>query len=395
MSAFFSSTETALFSLDEMKIKRLKYKNARKKIRLLLQNTSILLITILTGNTLVNTAATSLLERELGIGEILYSTIVVTAIILFLGEITPKTIAIMRVEAISSINSHFIYPVYFIFKPISSLINGFTDLITHFLKKIHKKKATDMSRDNLLALSSIVSREKIFNKEEKKLIESVINFTSRKVWNIMTPRTKVFSVEKNLLLKEVIKLEKKNKASKIPVYDQTDDNLVGVIYLRELFPYIYNPEKATEKKAADIMKPMYFVPETKNLPEMLEDFKRKKIQIAAVVDEYGSALGIVTIADVLGEIVGELMDESFVLEKKIIKLGKERYIVSGDISLDDFNDYFGSSLSSKEYETLAGYFIEKTRDIPQKGYSKEIEDYIITVKETTGKNIEQFIIEKK
>ena len=350
-SAFFSSSETALFSLDEMKLKNIRLKKDRRRIKILLENTSILLITILAGNTAVNAAAAALLERQLSIGNIIYSTIAVTLIILFIGDISPKTIAIIREERTAAFNSKLLYPLYILFKPVSSLINIMTENFVNYLKKVHQKDSREPGKERLTAILSIVSREDIFNKDEKVLIENIVHFTEREVWNIMTPRTKVFSVEKNALLKDVIRQAKRMKMSKIPVYDRTDDNLVGMIDMKEIFHYFLYPEKIEEKKAEDIMEGIYFVPETKKLSDMLDDFRKKKIRIAAVIDEYGSSLGIVTIADVLGEIVGELMDESFTVDKKIIRLSKDRYLVSGELSLADFNDYFQTDLKSMDSHT--------------------------------------------
>ncbi len=394
-SAFFSSSETALFSLDEMKLKNIRLKKDRRRIKILLENTSILLITILAGNTAVNAAAAALLERQLSIGNIIYSTIAVTLIILFIGDISPKTIAIIREERTAAFNSKLLYPLYILFKPVSSLINIMTENFVNYLKKVHQKDSREPGKERLTAILSIVSREDIFNKDEKVLIENIVHFTEREVWNIMTPRTKVFSVEKNALLKDVIRQAKRMKMSKIPVYDRTDDNLVGMIYMKEIFHYFLYPEKIEEKKAEDIMEGIYFVPETKKLSDMLDDFRKKKIRIAAVIDEYGSSLGIVTIADVLGEIVGELMDESFTVDKKIIRLSKDRYLVSGELSLADFNDYFQTDLKSMDYETLAGYIIETAGDIPGTGYSMETDGYVISVREKSEKTLELLMVEKK
>ncbi len=395
LSAFFASSETSLFTLDEMKLKRMPHKKDIRRIKILLQNTSLLMITLLAVNTIVNTAVAALLEKQLGFENIIYSTLAVTLIILFFGEITPKTIAVMRGESLARFNSRLLYPVFIFISPVSRFIAGFTDTLMDFLKKIHKKEAGELDKERLSAILSIVSREDIFDKDEKRLIENIIHFTEREVWNIMTPRTKVFSVDKNTPIKEVIRLAKRMKVSKIPVYEKTDDNLTGVIYLKDIFQYVLNPEKAEGKKAADIMGAMYFVPETKRLSEMLDDFKKKKIRVAAVVDEYGSAMGIVTIADVLGEIVGELMDESFTVDKKIIRLSKDRYLVSGELGLDDFNTYFETELKSRDYETLAGFFIESAGDIPDVNFSLDIENYAISVREKSDKQIELFVVERK
>lgn len=393
-SAFFSSSETALFAMDDMRIRKLADKNSRKRIRTMLKNSSILLVTILLGNTVVNVAVSSLLESQLGIENALLSTAIVTVFLLFFGEITPKTVAIYRVETTSVFNSKILYPFYFIMKPVSRMVEGFSGAVLRLFKIFHKKEAEDKGLEHLSALQSIVSREQIFDEEEKKLIERVLNFAGREVWNIMTPRTKTLCVGKDHPLRDVIKLLKKNKYSKIPVYEGTDDNLVGVIFLSDVFPFVHHPDKLGEKTAGDVMKPMYFVPETKRLSEMLEDFKLKKIVIAAVIDEYGSALGIVTIADVLGEVVGELMDESFTLEKKLCRISKDRYQVAGDISLDDFNAYFGTDLESSEFETLAGYVIEQAGDIPDNNYVLDIGKYKLGILEKSEKHLEKLYVEK-
>jgi putative hemolysin len=393
--AFFASSQTSLFALDEMRLRKFKNRNTKKRLRILLKSPSLLLVTILLGSTLANVAAASLMEKKLELDNPLYTTLIVTGIILFFGEITPKTIAILRSEPVAAFDARLLLPFFQILKPLTGLINKMAESVLKLLTKLQKKDTSDFDKDQLSAIQSIVSREQIFDEDEKKLIESVLNFAGREVWNIMTPRTKTISVEKNTAIKETVKVFKKHKVSKMPVYDETDDNIAGVIYLRDIFQYVHNPEKGSEKKAGDFMEAMYFVPETKKLSEMLEDFRNKKIRIAAVVDEYGSSLGIVTIADVLGEIVGEIMDESFKLDKKIVRVTKDRFLVSGDISLDDFNTYFEANISSDEYETLAGYIIEKAGDIPDSGYCIEIENYNVIIQDRTEKQIEQFMIERK
>jgi putative hemolysin len=315
-------------------------------------------------------------------------------ILLAVCELTPKTLAILRSEQTAVFNSRLMYPFFVVASPVTKIIDWFTNGFLFLVNRLHKKEAPGLDKNQLSALISIVSREGIFEKEEKKLIESVLNFAGRELWNIMTPRTKVVSIEKEAPVKEVVRIFKKAKYSKIPVYENTDDNIAGVIYLRDIFHYAHNPEKTSEKKAKDLMEPMYFVPETKRLSEMLEDFRKKKLRIAAVVDEYGSSHGIVTIADVLGEIVGEIIDESFTLENKITGISKDRFLVRGDISLYDFNEYFQSQLASKNYETLAGYVIENAEDIPEVGYSIKIGELKIEIKQRSDKHIEQFIVEK-
>ncbi len=394
LSAFFSSSETALFAMDEIRLKKMKSKNARSRIKFLLKRTSLLLITVLLGNTAANTAVSSLLSERLGISHALLSIVIVTAILLFFSEISPKTIAILRIEPVSRFNSRLLMPVFKLVKPLSVLIDSLVSRIINLISHI-KKDENEIDSGHISALMNIVSREGIFEKDEKELIESVLNFAGREVWNIMTPRTKVISIEKDKPVKDLIRLFKRTRLTKIPVYSGTDDNITGVVNLRAIFQFVHNPEKDKGMKVSDIQEQIYFVPETKKLSEMLEDFLKKKLGIAAVVDEYGSSLGIVTIADVLGEIVGEIMDESFKMERKIIRTGKKRFLVSGDISLDDFNGFFECGLSSSDYETLAGYMIELAGDIPESGYTFDTEKYRIIIKDRSEMHIEWFTVIEK
>lgn len=396
MSAFFSSSETSLFALDEMKIKNLGSREDRKRIRGLLKNTSILLITILFGNTLVNMLVSSLIEQNIHIDNPLITTLIVTATLLVFGEIGPKTLALMHVEPVALFNSRILYYLNFVFKPIAIALNAFVNAIMKLINWLRPRKSNpDIDRDHLPALISIVSREDIFEKDERILVESVLKFAGREVWNIMTPRTKVVSIDQDQPVTGLIELFRKRPLSKIPVYSGTNDNITGVVHLRTVFPYFHNMEKVKNKKVRDLMESMYYVPETKKLSEMLEDFKRKNIRIAAVVDEYGYSLGIVTIADVLGEIVGEIMDESFKVEKRIHKESRGRFIVKGDLSLVDFNNFFKTDLSSNEYETIAGYIIEQTGDIPEKDFVLDIGNYRLSVGQKSDKHIESLVVDKK
>jgi len=390
MSAFFSSAETAVFSIDEVKIKKIRSYKTKKIVKNFMKNSSLFLLTILLGNTIANILISSSLERILPIKQPLLLTIVITSLILLFGEIIPKFFALNFSIGLVSIYSNILYGIFKILKPVLKYIDS---LLVKLTEKIRRKKEAPQKEESYLALQSIVSRGGIFDMEEKELIENVLNFVRRNVWNIMTPRNRVFSVERKSTLKEVLEELGERKYSKIPVYENTDDYIIGYLELKDLLLYqLKNKEK--DVSIDKFLKPMYFVPETKTLPEMLEDFQKKGIKIATVVDNYGSAVGIVTIADVLGEILGEFIDESFGIEDKIIQLSENRYLVSGDISIDDFNDYFNTSIESKEYETIAGFIISSVGDIPKEGDYIKVEDKKITVKRKKQTHIEQLIVEK-
>lgn len=395
LSAFFSSSEAAFTAMDELRIKNVRPKKSRRRIRLLLRSGSLLLITILLGNTAVNTAAATLLGNLFGIANPALSIVAVTGVLLVFAEITPKTFTLLRLEQTARFNSVFLYPVYVLLSPLTRPLDALINrTIGAALERRKRRDEDETETDHLAALASVVAREGIFDPDERKLIEGVISFAGREVWNIMTPRTQIVSVEKNAGVRDMARLFKKGRLSKLPVFDKTDDNIAGVVYLKNIMTYLYNPEQAAGKKAADIMDPMFFVPETKTLPDMLEDFRTRQIRIAAVVDEYGSCLGIVTLADVLGEIAGEIMDESFRIENKIIRLSPKRHLVQGDVSLADFNSHFGTDLASAEFETLAGFVIQTAGDIPDRDYALTAGKYRIVIKEKSEKRIERFIVEE-
>ncbi|OHD54488.1 MAG: hypothetical protein A2Y33_04795 [Spirochaetes bacterium GWF1_51_8] len=393
-SAFFSSTETALFSLDTMQIRKMRKNSAYKRIRQLLGESSTLLITLLLGNTMVNVALSSLMEGIVPIENTIIQTVIVTAILLFFGEISPKAIAINFKEPIAAFNSRLIYPLFLFFKPITKPITGLSNLILKALNRM-KQEGETIDDDHLAALLSMVAKEGFLEAEEKKLVESVLKFAQKDVSEIMTPRNKLVSIKDSATVKKAIEILRTGKHSKMPVYSKTDDNIIGTIDIRHIFPYLFSSSSIDKMSVKEIMEPMYFVPPTKKLSEMLEDFKTRKIKIATVVDEYGSALGVVSIADVLGEIAGEIIDESFDIQRMILPLSEKRYLVSGDISLDDFNEFFKTKLSSEEFDTIAGYIIESKGDIPPAGFSMEIERYTLHVRDRSASRIDKCIVERR
>ncbi|URA09845.1 hemolysin family protein [Thermospira aquatica] len=394
LSAMFSSSETVFIGLDETQIRTSKYSRIRKQLRHITKRGGAVLVIVLLFNNMVNILLSSILSQQFSIQNPFLSSLVITGLILFISEMFPKTLSLFKPDALIRFNIIWFYPLFRVFEPLGQLTYKGIERFINFLRKIHKNTPDTAHDVKIETLLSIVSRENIFSKEEKDMIESVLNFAKREVWNIMTPRIRVVSVSADTPIPEILKICEKSHYSKIPVYEDTEDNLIGVVYIQDLLEYVHR-EKKQSKTARDIMKPLYYVPETKKLSDMLEDFKHKKLRLAAVVDEYGLAVGIVTIADVLGDIAGEVMDETFGLHKKIIKLSSTRFQVSGDVSLMDFNDYFDAHLQSDTYETIAGYLIEKYGDIPEKGTIIQTEHFIFTIQKSTDKQIEAILVDIK
>ncbi|MCX7882055.1 MAG: hemolysin family protein [Brevinematales bacterium] len=393
-SALFSSSETVFVGLDETRIRTSRFSKIRKNLRHLSKRGGAVLVIVLLLNNMTNILFSSLFSQTLTISDPILSSLLITGIVLFFGEMLPKTFSLFKTDTMIIINNTWFYPLFRLLEPLGQLVyKGIEKLIRliHHLKPINEE---DTKEVKIEALLSIVSRENLFSEEERNMIESVLNFAKREVWNIMTPRNRIVSVPIEMPIPDILKICEKSHYSKIPVYEDTEDNLVGVVYIQDLLEYVHR-EKKHGKTAKDIMQPLYYVPETKKLSEMLEDFKQKKLRLAVVVDEYGLAVGLVTIADVLGDIAGEVMDETFGLHKKIVKLTGNRFQVSGDISLMDFNDYFDAHLQSETYETLAGYLIEKHGDIPERGTILHAENFTFTIQKSNDKQIEAIIVDIK
>ncbi|MGL5721947.1 MAG: hemolysin family protein [Brevinema sp.] len=392
-SAFFSATETALFSLDEIKIRSFSSSQA-KQIRKLLHRSSDVLVTLLTVNTITNIILTALISAFLGIMGIkmpfLLASIVVASVIIVFGEIFPKTFSTIFVREL----------IPFTIKPVRILVGFFTFLtkpihhislaVTEYFQ--HHLPEEDTKEDRRAALYNVVVRGKFLKDEEKLLIGRVLSLTERHVTEIMTPRPRVFSVNITQNLHEIKSELLSERHSRIPVYQDQDSQVVGVVAIEDIILTLRNPENQ-HLTAGDLMHPFYYIPESKTLAGLLDDFRKRHIEIAAIVDEYGDFLGIITLSDILGELVGAVADEDF--ENDITRLMPNRYVVRGETTLIDFNQTFHTRLESQEYETIAGYLIEQEGGIPPLYSSFEIENLVVTVRERTSTRVESLSVRVK
>ncbi|MGL5721306.1 MAG: hemolysin family protein [Brevinema sp.] len=392
-SAFFSATETALFSLDEVKIRSFPSSQA-KQIRKLLQNSSDVLVTLLTANTIANIILTTLISAFFDVIGVkmpfLFASMVVASVIIIFGEIFPKTFS--TVFALDL--------VPFAIRPVRILV-GFFTFLTRPIHKIslavteyfqHHLPEEDTKEDRRTALYNVVVRGKFLKEQEKLLIGRVLSLAERHVTEIMTPRPRVFSVDITQNLNEIKSELLSERHSRIPVHQEQDSQVVGVVAIEDIILALRDPQKQN-LTAGDVMHPFYYIPESKTLAGLLEDFRKRHIEIAAVVDEYGDFLGIITLSDILGELVGAVADEDF--ENDITRLMPNRYVVRGETTLIDFNQTFHTRLESAEYETIAGYLIEQEGSIPPIYSSFEIENLVITVRERTSTRVESLSVRVK
>jgi len=373
-SAFFSSAETAFFSLTKSILSRLKEKNSKSALRVLrlLAQPRNLLITILTGNTVVNVAAAAIaallaseISRTLQVAEsliVFIEVVVVTLVLLILSEITPKIFAIKNALWLAEL-------IALPMQIISLLLYPVTLILVQFPITLSKVLATRtdkfmLTKDELKTLMEVGKEKGALIDEEKKMIHSIFEFTKTSAREIMIPRTDMVCIEKNIEFEALIKVIKEEGHTRLPVYDGGVDNIIGILHAKELLPFIRN--KQSDLVLEKLVRPAFFVPESKMIDELLKDFQKEKTHMAIVVDEYGGTAGLITMEDVIEEIVGEIQDE-YDVETPLYKIQDDGTIlVDAKIDIDELNEKLKMNLTTDaNYESLGGYILHLTGSLPQ------------------------------
>ena len=392
INAFFSSAEMAIVSINKNKLKILVEEGNKKAIMLenLMKEPSKFLSTIQVGITLAGffasaSAATGLSQylsiylRKLGIpysGQIsmILITFVLSYITLVFGELIPKRIALKSSEKIALSSVGTIVTVSKIFSPFVKFLTFSTNIVLTALKMKEDNIEEKVSKEELRSLVEVGREHGIINEVEKEMIENIIEFDEKVAREIMIPRTKVFLVDKNISVDELFEKKEVEVYSRIPVYEDEADNIVGILFMKDLMIEAYR-KGFQNVKLPEIMQEAYFVPETKNVNELFNEMQSEKKHIAILIDEYGGFSGIVTLEDLIEEVMGNISDEFDADDSSIKKLSANKYLINGELSLNDLNDYFHIELESKHYDTLSGLLIEHMGYIPED--NEDIEPIII------------------
>ena len=392
INAFFSSAEMAIVSINKNKLKILVEEGNKKAIMLenLMKEPSKFLSTIQVGITLAGffasaSAATGLSQylsiylRKLGIpysGQIsmILITFVLSYITLVFGELIPKRIALKSSEKIALSSVGTIVTVSKIFSPFVKFLTFSTNIILTALKMKEDDIEEKVSKEELRSLVEVGREHGIINEVEKEMIENIIEFDEKVAREIMIPRTKVFLIDKNISVDELFEKKEVEVYSRIPVYEDEADNIVGILFMKDLMIEAYR-KGFQNVKLPEIMQEAYFVPETKNVNELFNEMQSEKKHIAILIDEYGGFSGIVTLEDLIEEVMGNISDEFDADDSSIKKLSANKYLINGELSLNDLNDYFHIELESKHYDTLSGLLIEHMGYIPED--NEDIEPIII------------------
>jgi len=366
LSGLFSGSETAIFSLSKLRLRRLQAKHPKVfvVVQELLKHPKRTLNSILIGNMLVNITASGLVAsmaiKRFGQAGVGIAVGMLTFLLLVFGELAPKTFAIRNAQAFAVLIAR---PLFIFSKaifPLRWLLKVITDL---FYSMIMGKKPSSqpfVTQRELRTLVSIGEKEGILDKDEKRMIHAVFDFSKRGIDEILTPRVDIVAVEKGVSCSELIHVMEKSKHNRIPVYEGTIDNIRGVVYMKDA---VLNPKQNWH----GYIKPVLFVPETKRIDDLLVEFQSKKIYIAIVVDEYGGTSGLVSAEDILEEIVGEIRDEYDKAEGRVTRIDRNTFSIDASLSLYDINEELKLGLKTEEAETLGGYLLGLFEKIPSAG----------------------------
>jgi len=390
ISATFSGSETAFFSIDKVLLKKLKQEagSAAKRVVKLLKHQRRFLITILIGNTFVNVTAASLaamivldfctergLSPQLAIG---INVILATFLILVIGEIAPKFLGVKNPEKLAKALSPFLLLVYYILLPLSF----FFDKLLAFLTKVFHFKEHDKERlldvEEFHTLLEIGEEQGALEEDEKEMLHSIFEFGDTSVREIMIPRTDVVCIPDDITFSELIHVIKTKRHTRIPVYSETIDSIQGILNAKDLLPLM---SQSTESiKILDLVRPPIYVPESKKIDDLLRLFQKQSQHMAIVVDEYGGTSGIVTLEDIIEEIVGEIHDEYDNEPSLFRKLDDKTYLVSAKIDIASLNDHLEMQVpESDEYDTLGGFILEQIGALPHEKESIRYENYLFTM----------------
>lgn len=402
-SAFFSGSETALFSLNRLTVEKLKHTQPERGsiIYRLLSNPRRLLISIVVGNILVNILSATLAERLtsgiLSSGPLnslawIFSTIVMTFFILIFGEVAPKVMAINRAEKFSLAIAPSISILEKVVTPLRIVVHYFSDLIISFFQNKPTPDDTPLTKEELTTALSLGSREGTLNGDEKEMISEIFKLGDKCVRQLMTPRNEIVSFEVDIPLESIAGVIKEKEYSRIPIYSGKVENVIGILYPKDLVMARARGDKRLE--LGDFLRKPYFVPEIMKAARLLNEFLERKIHIALVVDEYGGISGLITLDDLIEEIVGEIRERGE-SPPEYTKIDDDTIQLKGRLELDYINDEFGLNLTGDKNVTLGGFLCERLGHIPQPGEVYQEGDLKFSIVDLIARRIGEVLIHKK
>ena len=389
LSAFFSSNETALMSVNKISLRSLAdegNKRAAMALDILENQTPKLLSAILIGNNIVNISASSLattLAYSFGGYMVSIVTVILTVLILIFGEITPKNYATINAERLTLRYIPVFKFLMTIMTPVIFIINLFSRGVMRLMRVDPDAASKAMTEEELRTIVDVSHEDGVIESDEKEMIYNVFDLGDATAKDIMVPRVHVTFADVESTYDELIEIFREDKFTRLPVYKDSQNNIVGIINMKDLLLYDKNEEFVIDR----FLRKPHFTYETKSISDLLVEMKDSTFNIAIVLDEYGDMAGLITLEDILEEIVGEIHDEYDEKEDELVqKISDREYIIEGSMHLDDVNDHLNTELDSEDYDSLGGFIIEHLDRLPVAGDEVVTDDGIRLVVEKLDKN---------
>lgn len=396
MSAFFSSSETALMALSRLRVRNMVNEELKgaKTLDRLLNNPTRLLPTILVGNNLVNIGAsaiaTSLAISKFGSTGVGIATGLMTLMVLVFGEVTPKSLAANNAEKIALKVARPLDLLSKIFLPVTIILMGITRIFVRLFGGDPDEDKPFVTEEDLRTMVEVGHEEGVLQSEERTIIDNVFEFRESQVKDVMTTRTDMVAVEEDISYQELIGIFKEEQYSRLPVYEGTSDNIIGVIYVKDL---VFKEIAEEDFDVKDYMREPFFTYEFQRISRLFEQLRHKRIALAIVLDEYGGTAGIATLEDLVEQIVGDLEDEYDTVDKQITVINAHEFITEGTVKIDDLNEQLHLNIYDEEYDTIGGYVFGAFGRIPEVGESIVSENKKFTVQALDKHRIERIKVD--
>lgn len=396
ISGFFSMAETALTSVSRLKIRSMldgHVKGAETLARLK-DNPNKFLTAILIGNNFVNilasTLATVYASTFTNNNATMIATGVMTFLILTFGEITPKTLASQNAEKIALVMAGPISFIQTILTPVIFLLNFVTGILLKLMGVDAQASAQLITEAEFKTMVDVGHEEGVLEHDERRMINNVVDFGDYEAKAVMTPRTKIVGAEVGATYEEITEIFKEERFSRLPIYEETIDDIIGILYLKDIL--FLDKEEDFDLKS--LLREAYFTYESKSTVELFAIMRNNRYPMTVVLDEYGGTSGIITVEDLVEEIVGEIIDE-YDESGDIEHIKDHEYIVEGSTRIDEVNEMIGTNLSSENFDSIGGYVIELLGRFPEQGEAIDTEDILFYIEEVERNRIEKIRITKK
>lgn len=390
LSAFFSSAETAYTTINRIRLRTLieEGNTAAKRVERIIHNPGKMLSAILIGNNIVNLSASSLMTifstNVFGSRSVGAATGVLTLLVLIFGEISPKTMASVHAERIALLYSVPVSALIWLLTPVIFIVNVLSRGLMLLLRIDPDKKNGNFTTNELRTIMEVSHEEGVLENEEKVMINNVFDFGDTQAKDIMIPRADMVFANIDDSYDDLLEIFKKEMFTRLPVYENTTDNVIGIINMKDL---LLHEGPKEDFHIRNILREAHFTYEYKKISELMLEMKDYSVNFTIVLDEYGSTAGLITFEDLLEEIVGEIRDEYDSAEEELIQqVGPNEYIIEGSMKLDDINDALELSLDSEDYDSIGGLIIELLDHLPQVGETVSTADGIRLVVDSLDKN---------